>query len=126
MQYFYIGIYLIIISFKVYTSPIFSYNAVHHPVIGKNGMVSSQEKQATQIGLDILKNGGNAIDAAVGVGFALAVTLPQAGNLGGGGFMLIYIASENRRIALDFREIAPQKASRDMFLNDDGNVIKEK
>ncbi len=126
MKYVYKLICFIIISQQLYGSPIFSHSAIHHPVIGENGMVSTQEKHATQIGIDILKNGGNAIDAAVGVGFALAVTLPQAGNLGGGGFMLIYIASENRQIALDFREMAPEKASRDMFLNDDGNVIKEK
>ena len=119
---------LLIISFvqQVSGNPIFSHSAIHHPVIGKNGMVATQEKLATQVGMNILKNGGNAVDAAVAVGFALAVTLPQAGNLGGGGFMMIHIASENQTVALDFREIAPQLASRDMFLKKSGDVDSEK
>ncbi|MDE3013954.1 MAG: gamma-glutamyltransferase, partial [Gemmatimonadota bacterium] len=70
-------------------APINEYNAINHPVIGRNGMVASQNAAATTIGVDILRQGGNAIDAAVAVGLALAVTLPSAGNLGGGGFMLV-------------------------------------
>ncbi|MEZ5758978.1 MAG: gamma-glutamyltransferase [Emcibacteraceae bacterium] len=92
------------------------------PVIGRNGMVTSREKMATQIGVDILKKGGNAVDAAVAVGFALAVTYPQAGNIGGGGFMVIHLAKENKSIALDYREMAPGAAHRDMYLNEDGSV----
>ncbi len=104
------------------TSAIYSYKNSHHPVVAEHGMVASQEAIATTVGVDILKKGGNAIDAAVAVGFALAVTLPQAGNLGGGGFMMIYVASENRSIALDFRESAPLLAEKDMFLDNDGHV----
>ncbi|MEO5929856.1 MAG: gamma-glutamyltransferase [Candidatus Kapaibacterium sp.] len=89
-----------------------------------NGMVSSATPEATQAGLEVLRNGGNAVDAAVAVGFALAVTLPQAGNLGGGGFMVIRMA-DGRTTALDFRERAPGKATRDMYLDSAGNVIPD-
>ena len=93
-----------------------------HPVHGKSGMVVSQEIVASQVGADILSQGGNAIDAVVATGFALAVTLPRAGNLAGGGFMLVYLAEENKTIALDYREMAPAAASRDMFLKSNGDV----
>ena len=73
------------------------------------------------VGVDILKRGGNAVDAAVAVGFALAVTLPQAGNLGGGGFMLVHMAKSGETVAIDYREKAPLKATRDMFLDAEGN-----
>ena len=106
----------------VIASPILSNMAIHHPVIGTRGMVVSQEAQATRIGTEVLRAGGNAIDAAVAIGFTLAVTHPQAGNLGGGGFMIIHIASENRTVALDFRETAPAAAHADLFLNSDGTV----
>lgn len=85
-------------------------------------MVSSQEALATKIGLDILKKGGNAVDSAVAVGFALAVTLPKAGNIGGGGFMMVHLANKNKTIAIDYREMAPAQAHRDMFLDEDGLV----
>lgn len=93
---------------------------VFHPVRAKQGMVASVDATATQVGVDILKEGGNAVDAAVAVGYALAVTHPQAGNLGGGGFMLIRSKNGNTT-AIDFREMAPAKATRDMFLDDRGN-----
>ena len=93
-----------------------------HPVYSQSGMVVSQEIVASQIGADILSQGGNAIDAAVATGFALAVTLPRAGNLAGGGFMMIHLAEENETIALDYREMAPSDASRDMFLDGQGDV----
>ena len=116
-------VYLLLFSIQCLGIPaILSNNAIHHPIQANNGMVASQEAIATNVGIDILKEGGNAIDAAVAVGFTLAVTLPQAGNLGGGGFMMIYIASENRTIALDFRETAPSMASKNMFLDKDNNV----
>ncbi|NQY73564.1 MAG: gamma-glutamyltransferase, partial [Candidatus Margulisbacteria bacterium] len=99
---------------------IFNYNARFHPVIGQYGMVASQEENATKVGVDILKRGGNAIDAAVAMGFALAVTLPRAGNIGGGGFMMIHIATDNQTFALDYRETASQKSHRNMFLDDSG------
>jgi gamma-glutamyltranspeptidase/glutathione hydrolase len=101
-------------------------SARFHPVISQLGMVVSQEAIASQVGADILEAGGNAIDAAVATGFALAVTLPRAGNLGGGGFMLVYLAEENKTIAIDYREMAPMAAKRDMFLDQQGNVDNEK
>ena len=101
-------------------------SARFHPVISQLGMVVSQEAMASQVGADILEAGGNAIDAAVATGFALAVTLPRAGNLGGGGFMLVYLAEENKTIAIDYREMAPMAAKRDMFLDQQGNVDNEK
>ena len=99
-----------------------NFGTVHHPVLSKGGMVSAQDRLAAQVGADILARGGNAVDAAVATGFALAVTHPQAGNLGGGGFMLIYLADEEKTIAIDFREMAPARAHRDMYLNAEGDV----
>ena len=101
---------------------IIDYGSRFHPVISNRGMVVSQSVLASQIGADILAQGGNAIDAAVATGFALAVTLPQAGNIGGGGFMLVYLAEQQRTIAIDYREVAPSAAGRDLFLNDLGEV----
>jgi gamma-glutamyltranspeptidase / glutathione hydrolase len=93
------------------------------PVAAEKGMVVTAQHLATEIGVDILKRGGSAIDAAVAVGYALAVVYPAAGNLGGGGFMTIRFA-DGRKTFLDFREKAPGAASRDMYLDKDGNVIK--
>ena len=101
----------------------YDYNMdIFHPVIAHNGMVATEQHLASAIGLDILKKGGNAVDAAVGIGFALAVALPNAGNLGGGGFMMVHDKDSDQTIALDFREMAPAKASRDMYLDEQGNV----
>jgi len=94
------------------------------PVTGKHGMVVAQEPNAADVGLAVLKNGGNAIDAAVAVGFALAVTHPVAGNIGGGGFMLIRMA-DGKTAFLDFRECAPGQASRDMYIGPDGNPTRD-
>ncbi|MDQ0313996.1 gamma-glutamyltransferase [Amorphus orientalis] len=93
-----------------------------HPVIAQTGMVSSQEALATTVGVDILRAGGNAVDAAVAVGFALAVTLPRAGNIGGGGFMIVHDADAHETMAIDYRETAPAAATEDMFLNDAGDA----
>ena len=101
-------------------APLPSTAARVQPVIALHGAVSSQEYHATQVGVEILKRGGNAVDAAVAVGFALAVTLPAAGNLGGGGFMMVHLAKTHETIAIDYRETAPKAATRDMFLNDKG------
>lgn len=98
---------------------------VHHPVVAEHGMVSSQDAAATRVGVEILKQGGNAVDAAVAVGYALAVTHPQAGNIGGGGFMMLRM-KDGKTVAIDFREMAPEKASRDMFLDDKGNADSKK
>lgn len=104
---------------------ILDYKSRFHPVIGTNGIVSSQEALASQIGLDVLKNGGNAVDSAIAVAYALAVTLPKAGNIGGGGFMLVHSAKDKKTYALDFREMAPAGASRDMYLDENGDVDKQ-
>jgi gamma-glutamyltranspeptidase/glutathione hydrolase len=96
------------------------------PVFAKNGMVASQEAMATQVGVDILKQGGNAVDAAVAVGYTLAVTLPRAGNLGGGGFMLVHIAKTGETVAIDYRETAPAGSTRDMYLDSEGNAVAER
>ena len=98
--------------------------ASERPVAAENGMVASAQHLATEVGVDILKRGGNVIDAAVAVGYALAVVYPAAGNLGGGGFMTIRF-SDGRTTFLDFREKAPRAASRDMYLDKDGHVIKD-
>ena len=105
---------------------IYSAQDIHHPVFAKSAMVASQEALATRIGVEILKQGGNAVDAAVAMGFALAVTLPRAGNLGGGGFMLVHVAKSGKTVAIDYREKAPAAAMRDMYLDDKGEVIKDK
>jgi len=102
------------------SSPIQADSARMLPVLAAHGMVSSQEAQATRVGVAILKAGGNAVDAAVAVGFALAVTLPRAGNLGGGGFMLVHLARTGETVAIDYRETAPAAARADMFLDERG------
>src|SRR5215470_5047312 len=86
------------------------------PIYAREAMAVTQEEHATDVGLAVLRSGGNAVDAAVAVGFALAVTHPYAGNIGGGGFMLIRLA-DGRATFIDFRERAPAKASRDMYLD---------
>ena len=101
------------------------YEDVHHPVVGTKGMVSSQNAIATQVGADILSAGGNAVDSAVAMGFALAVTLPRAGNLGGGGFMVLHSAKTNKTITIDYREIAPSGVLAAHFLNEDGTKNKD-
>ena len=103
---------------------IFSARSVHHPVIAENGMVASQHPLATQVGVKILKQGGNAVDAAVAVGFALAVVLPRAGNIGGGGFMIVHDAKKKETKAINYREKAPLKATPNMFLDENGEVDK--
>jgi gamma-glutamyltranspeptidase/glutathione hydrolase len=94
------------------------------PVAGENGMVVTAQHLATHVGVDVLKAGGNAVDAAVAVGYALAVVYPAAGNLGGGGFMTVQLA-DGRKTFLDFREKAPLAATADMYLDKDGNVVPD-
>src|SRR4051812_21383535 len=91
-------------------------------VTAQNGMVVAQESRAALIGAEVLKRGGNAVDAAVAVGFAMAVTYPRAGNIGGGGFMLIHLARKNQDIAIDYRETAPAATTRETFLNAKGEA----
>ena len=107
----------------VVEEPIISGAARILPVLADHGMVVSQEKQASAIGVDVLRRGGNAVDAGVATALALAVTLPRAGNLGGGGFMLIHLAARNKTVAIDYRETAPAAATADMFLDADGRFI---
>jgi len=97
------------VSYIDYLSPF-------HPTIGQTGMVVSQNQASSDIGIQILDMGGNAVDAAVAVGFSLAITLPRAGNLGGGGFMLVYLQEEQKTIAVDFRSAAPKDIQQDDFL----------
>ena len=106
--------------------PIIRYNSIHHPAKGRFGMVVSQNSIATSVGQGILARGGNAVDAAVAVGFALAVTLPRAGNLGGSGFMLTHMAEEQKTRAYDFRSVAPLTASVDVFTRADGEIDMDK
>ena len=100
----------------------FACNKQPQPVSAENGMVVSTSSYASKVGVEILKKGGNAIDAAVAVGFALAVTYPSAGNLGGGGFMVIHLA-DGENITIDYREKAPLSAHRDMYLNEAGEFV---
>src|SRR3954449_5408879 len=98
--------------------------AARQPLRAKHGMVVAMESTAADVGVSVLQKGGNAIDAAVAVGFALAVTHPFAGNIGGGGFMLIRFA-DGRSTFIDFRERAPEKASRNMYLDAKGELTKD-
>jgi gamma-glutamyltranspeptidase / glutathione hydrolase len=95
-------------------------------VTAQHGMVVSQEARASEVGVDILRRGGNAVDAAVAVGFALAVTLPRAGNLGGGGFMVVHLANQAKPVTIDYRETAPAATRSDTFLNEKGDADPNK
>ena len=106
--------------------PIVEYGSINHPVIDDEGMVVSQRMIASEVGAQILAQGGNAVDAAVATGLALAVVLPRAGNLGGGGFMVIYLKEEDKTIAIDYREKAPSAATRDLFLDENGDYDRKK
>jgi gamma-glutamyltranspeptidase/glutathione hydrolase len=97
--------------------------ASREPVRARNGIVASTSEIASRVGVDVMKRGGNAIDAAIAVAFALAVTHPAAGNLGGGGFMMIRL-KDGRSTAIDYREMAPAAAHRDVYLDKQGNLIK--
>jgi gamma-glutamyltranspeptidase/glutathione hydrolase len=103
-------------------TPVIRYRDTAHPVLGDAGMVATQNPYASVVGARILEQGGNAVDAAVAIGFTLAVTYPRAGNLGGGGFMLVHNAANAGTVAIDYRELAPRKASRHMYLDENGEV----
>jgi len=114
--------------YKLITLIIFSLwytnlNASWDAISGKNGMVSTADKHASEVGIEILQKDGNAIDAAIAVGFTLAVTYPRAGNLGGGGFMVVR-DKDNQIFTLDYREKAPIDAARDMYLDENENIIE--
>jgi gamma-glutamyltranspeptidase/glutathione hydrolase len=112
-----------LIAFTLLASTVSVHAASREPLRARTGMVASTSEIASQVGVDIMKKGGNAVDAAVAVGLALAVTWPSAGNLGGGGFMLVRKADGTTE-AIDYRERAPNAATRDMYLDAQGNVVK--
>ena len=116
---------LILLCFSlVIEADILNRDSIVHPAVSNSGMVVSQHYLATEVGKNILDQGGNAIDASVAVAFALAVVLPRAGNIGGGGFLVLHNAEKNKNYALDYREMAPAAADRDMYLNEDGSLNK--
>jgi len=122
--------FTLFISGLTFSQAIYDRNARFHPVVVPEGrgVVVSQDIIASEVGAMILAKGGNAIDAAVATGFALAVTFPQAGNIGGGGFMLVRLAGEKEKgvYALDYREVAPNASSSDMYIRPDGSVDAQK
>ena len=124
MSRLFLSILLLFVANPVFAQAIYDRDALFHPELApaERGMVVSQDKLASVVGAEILAAGGNAVDAAVATGFALAVTFPQAGNLGGGGFMLVHIAEEDKTYALDYREIAPLSFYAEMFIKPDGSV----
>jgi gamma-glutamyltranspeptidase / glutathione hydrolase len=101
------------------------YPSIHSPTVGERGMVVSQNAAASQVGAAIIRRGGNAVDAAVAMGFALAVTLPRAGNIGGDGFMLVHDAASGQDIFFDFRSVAPRSATLAMFVDNQGRERRE-
>ena len=105
---------------------IYNSKAIVHPEVGQNGMVVSQHYLATNAGHSILAEGGNAYDASIAVAFALAVVLPRAGNIGGGGFMVMFDEASQESYSIDYRETAPEAASKNMFLASDGSVDKKR
>ena len=113
---------LLLVPVPALADPVISQFATARPVVAMHAMVVSQEAAASRVGVDVLRRGGNAIDAAVAVGFALAVTLPRAGNLAGGGFMLIHRADLDKTVAVDYRETAPAATTKDVFLDANGEA----
>lgn len=101
------------------------YPSIHSPVVGEKGMVVSQNAIATKVGVEILRQGGNAVDAAVATAFALAVTLPRAGNIGGDGFMMVYMAKTNETVFIDYRGIAPKAAKLETFVDANGKEMDD-
>jgi gamma-glutamyltranspeptidase/glutathione hydrolase len=101
-------------------------DVIIHPVHALHGMVSSESALASDVGVEVLRKGGNAVDAAVAVGYALAVTMPNSGNIGGGGFMILHDGRTGKDTAIDFREMAPAGATRNMYLDEQGNVVPNK
>ena len=120
-------LFLLLLAFTLNAeNTIFNSKAIVHPEVGRNGMVVSQHYLATNAGHSILEEGGNAYDAAIAVAFALAVVLPRAGNIGGGGFMVMFDEASQESYSIDYRETAPEAATKDMFLNSDGSVNKKR
>ena len=125
-NYYLLGILLFLFfesSIQARSQTTLDYQSRIHPEIASDFMVVTQNKHATEAGYEILRQGGNAVDAAVAVGFALSVTLPRAGNLGGGGFILIYDKDTDKVSSIDYRSAAPKSSKSEMFI-DNGEVIK--
>ena len=125
-NYYFVGLLLFLFfghAIHARTQTTLDYQSRIHPEISSDFMVVTQNKHATEVGYEILRQGGNAVDASVAVGFALAVTLPRAGNLGGGGFILIYDNEKDKISAIDYRSAAPKSSTSKMFLEGD-NVVK--
>ena len=110
-------IFVILISSTINSRSYIDYESPYHPVVGNYGMVVSQNYLSSDIGIEILNKGGNAIDAAVAVGFSLAVTLPRAGNLGGGGFMLVYLKEKDEIFYIDYRSKSPLNSNLENIFN---------
>src|SRR5687768_15885283 len=119
----FIAIALLVSSSVAPVAPSVAVSAARQPVRARHGIVASTNLVASQVGVDVMKRGGNAIDDAIAVGFALAVTHPAAGNLGGGGFMMIRLKN-GKTTAIDYREMAPAAATRNIYLDKNGNLIK--
>jgi gamma-glutamyltranspeptidase/glutathione hydrolase len=107
------------------TRTILRNESIHNPVVGLHGMVVTQNDLASEVGRSVLRRGGNAVDAAVAVGFALAVTLPRAGNLGGSGFMLLHLAKEEETVAIDYRSVAPLASDEKLFRDAGGKLDRD-
>ena len=119
-NYYFLGILLFLFfesSIQARSQTTLDYQSRIHPEIASDFMVVTQNKHATEAGYEILRQGGNAVDAAVAVGFALSVTLPRAGNLGGGGFILIYDKDTDKVSSIDYRSAAPQSSKSEMFID---------
>lgn len=118
-----LALVILLINFKLFAQPaIISNKAIFSPVNAQSAMVVTSDSTASRIGINVLKKGGNAVDAAVTIGFVMAVTFPRAGNIGGGGFMLIHSAKSGNIVSIDYREKAPAAAHRDMFLDKAGKI----
>ena len=117
------GFFRFFIILVLLTNLFFCTSQENKPVVGENGMVVSVDEYASRAGIEVLERGGNAVDAAVAVHVVLAVTHPQAGNLGGGGFMVIHMEEGDVNAAIDFREKAPLASHRDMYLDDAGEPV---
>ena len=109
--------FVLLLSLDAISRSYIDYESPYHPVVGTSGMVVSQNFLSSDIGLEILNKGGNAVDAAVAVGFSLAITLPRAGNLGGGGFMLVYIKEKDEIFYIDYRSTSPLNSSLENIFN---------
>lgn len=113
-------------ALQAQTRQLLNYEAIHKPVHGERGMVVSQNELASRIGAQVLRDGGNAVDASVATAFALAVLLPRAGNIGGDGYMLLHLAAEGRTVAIDYRSTAPAAATLERFFDAEGRLTGDK